>query len=652
MVSTAPSGWRLLKTSSSSKSKKQKTCPKLFCNFSATPEDGITLFLTDLISLWRCFVSREQIISTSTEQHASIDPSENTEQMRIFLDKLALALHEATNHLVKDSPNATDLHSLILRTTIELPKPLKPLEWTFTLSPQPASALAEYILRPTLHQSSIGHEKIENMLDIIKEKDHVIERLLDRVAEKGVDMSLIFPTLTGTAKRGGSGVKVDDAKRLVPGMKAFRRDEWEGKFQQHELTGTEIGLSELVKGCEKCFDHPEEDHSQAMSSWVQRLPGVESLASGSSRSFMNKSQSQSQSQLRGLEDTESENEFETQATPPQLTKKRRTPDTNESDDSEGQPDAKKLKAENSKIGALGRKSRSKTPIMQTQANSSSPVQPARSPQRLKRKTSAASAATETASESDNEAKTNTTKQSLSKQSRLGSLKPSASKSPQPQHSSSPSRPRTAESNSSQPRKLGRIGKNRQSTASPIPGNTAKDEESNTAVLVKSSQPTPSTPSRKLGRIGLRNKTSPATNDARVTASPVSTRTKQNETVDESDATASPSPSPSPSPHAEKVPTGSQDGKSIGRSNTSSPQHPTPRTKYLMSRSQLPMAVPQASSALISSPNDRPKEEQKEEGKRQQEGEVPEETETQKLDRRRNELKKNIAAGGAKKKRRF
>ena len=647
MASTAPSGWGLLKTTSSSKSKKQKTCPKLFYNFSATPKDGIILFLTDLISLWRCDVSREQIISTSSEQHASIDPSENTEQMRIFLGKIALSLHKATNYLAKDSPKATDLGSLILRTSIDLPKPLKPLEWTFTLSPQPASALAEHILRPALHQSSICHEKIESMLDIIKEKDHVIERLLDRVAEKGVDMSLIFPTLTGITKRGGTGVKVDDAKRLVPGMKVFRRDEWETKFQQDGLMGTEIGLSELVKGCEKCFDHSEEDHSQAMSSWVQKLPSVESLANGSSRSFMNKSQSQSQSQLQGDEETESENQFETQATPPQLNKKRRTPDTNDSDDSDmmnGQPDAKRLKAENSKIGALGRKSRSKTPITQTQADSSSPVQPAQLPQPLKRKKSDASAATETASESDNEAKPNITKQSPSKPSRLGSLKPSASKSPQPQQTSSPSRPQTAVSHSPQPRKLGRIGKNRQRTVSPIPSSTAQSEDNNTEVLVKSSQPTPSTPSRKLGRIGLRNKqTSPTTNDTKVPASPPSTRTRQNETLSEMIDTTSPSPSPS---GAERnTSTGSPVvARRKGRAMDTSRHNQL--SKDLDSSSQVPNRAAELDSKVISSADDGAK------VGTEVEEEAVEETEAQKVSRRRDELKRNIAIGGVKKKRRF
>ena len=639
MASTAPSGWSLLKTTSS-KSKKQKQCPKLFYNFSASAKDGIKLLLTDLISLWRCSLPRSKIISSASEKHTSIDPSESTEQMKVFLDKLALALHSGTNKLAKDDNEDTNLRPLVLKSSIDLPKPLKPLEWTFTLWPQAASELAATILRPALHQLSMAQQKLDSVIEVVKDKDHVIERLLDRVAEKGVDMSLIFPTLTGTSKRGGSGVKVEEARKLVPGMKTFDRSAWEGGFKNNDLgEEAEAGLSKLVRGCEKCFVHSELDHAESMSSWVQKLPGAESLESGPSKSVISRSQSQSQSQRRGDKDTESESEFETQATPPHI-KKRPSPEAADDDtsDSDSRRKAKRARTGATKLGALGRSSRSKsksrTPVPREE--SSSPVPPTKAHSPPKRKVSDASSATETASEGDDEPKPGVLTQSHSKISRVSGVGKSflTSKSPQPQKSPSPqSRPPRADSNVSAPsRRLGRIGqaRHRTGTASPVPERAANGQGNHNDLQEKRPSE-PATPSRQLGRLGMRNANKQASQaEKEATNTPPSSRTrrqtspspKQKEVVDESDATASPSPSPSPRRSNEKP-------------RTSQARQPNIKHK-------------DGASPARSSSSDQDKDQAQAE---KEEAREPE-TEEQRAARRREELKRTIQTSGPKKKRRF
>ena len=646
MASTAPNGWSLLKTNSS-KSKKQKQCPKLFYNFSASPKDGIKLLLTDLISLWRCSLARSKVTSSASEKHTSIDPSESTEQMKVFLDKLALALHSGTNKLARDDNEDTNLRPLVLKSTVDLPKPLKPLEWTFTLWPQAASELAATVLRPTLHQLSKTEQKLDSLIGVIKDKDHVIERLLGRVAEKGVDMSLIFPTLTGTAKRGGSGVKVEDAKKLVPGMKAFELKAWEHGFRQDDQDAkAQLGLSELVAGCENCFIHSKADHAESMSSWVQKLPGAQSLENVAPKSSMGRSQSPSQSQFRADEETESENEFETQADPPQ-TKKRSSPeiaDDNTSDEDRERA-SKRTKTGAGKLGALGRNSRSESKTPAAQEKTSSPIPPAKIPLLPKQRVSDASSATETASESNDEPKPKSPTQSPAKTSRVTGVGKSflTSKSPQPQRSpSSDTRPPTANSEATTPsRRLGRIGNGRlrTATASPIPESAVHNHHSDNKEQDKQrSQPT--TRPRKLGRIGMRAKDkSKATSQAQDSgvasgsaAPSARTRNKSNldsnrkqrdktaiENENESDdATASPSPSPSPSPG-----------------------HPSPKKALHDCKDNEAASRPSPSSVDRSNQGEEKKEEE-----RQQE------SEEQRATRRREELKRTIQTSGPKKKRRF
>jgi XLF-Cernunnos, XRcc4-like factor, NHEJ component len=669
MSPTPPRGWNQLKTTSPGKAKKQ-SCPKLFYNYSAAPEDGITLLVTDLISLWRSHFSPRAVLDRAAAVHSSIDPSESNEQMQILLEKLALSLDQGDSrlarHVVEGSPR------LVIRTSIDLPRPLRPLEWSFDLDACDAAELAEQILRPTLHQLSVSQQKLENLLKVMKEKDHVIEQLLDRVAGKGVDMSLIFPMLTGKAKRAGSGVKVDDARRLVPGMKVFDLGSWEKSLRDTGLDGagdaSEMGLEKLVEGFEKCFAHSEDEHTERLQKWFEKLPDVESLESAVSKGNMNRSQSQSQSQPEAEEDTESENEFETQTLPPAARRKRASPATEEktsSSDDNDLPAAKRAKTGIAKLGGLGKK-KTKTKPATRQEQSSSP-QPAPKPTPAPRKKSDCS--TDTATDSDFESDTRQPNQlsARGKTKRLGGLKKS-SRQPSPvpppttaeteERSSSPvTRPPTASSTTSTPsHKLGRIGKARQrtTTASPVP--EAEDYAQNTQ------QSEAVTPSRKLGRLGMRKKAKEEIQVENATSAP-STRMRDRTdgkgkevgheprngrsgadgagNGDDSDATASPSPSPSPSPPpsvrpaarhprpSAQSPNKIKDKGSV-RSTTAS------RGKHSNSNSNSPKLQPQTAYNPEPKPDPDPEPE----------------TEEQKAAKRREELKRTIQAGGPKKKKRF
>lgn len=260
MVQLKDEGWQQLTIPG------RKQCPKLFYHFSADV-DGCELRLTDLMALWRCDLDRYDINAEAERQHASIDPSESTSQLVVLLSKMRQSLQNGDNLLTQDGKKSSQ--ALLLTTTIDLPRPLKPLLWTFTLSSQNASEIAEQILRPCLHEMAVGHEKLQSLHRIIDEKDHVISKLLDRIGSSAVDLSLIFPGISGLAPRKGH-ITVEEAKRHVPGMAPFDRSKWDKTFADHEkdtLTA-HAGLQNLVKGCEKCFAHSREEHEN----WINDLP--------------------------------------------------------------------------------------------------------------------------------------------------------------------------------------------------------------------------------------------------------------------------------------------------------------------------------------------------------------------------------------------
>lgn len=130
----------------------RRKCPKLFYSFSAR-KHSFVLLSTDLISLWDCSLDEDDILREAVRQHTSIDPSLSPDQFEVLLSKIRKGLNQGNSSLVR----GTGVHprTLVLRTRINLPRPLRALEWTFTLEVRPSADLGEPILRPAMHEVSI-----------------------------------------------------------------------------------------------------------------------------------------------------------------------------------------------------------------------------------------------------------------------------------------------------------------------------------------------------------------------------------------------------------------------------------------------------------------------------------------------------------------
>ncbi len=274
-------GWQELQVSG------RRQCPKLFY-FLEIHDTSLTLLLTDLISLWEASLGEEGILFEAARQHTSIDPSVSSDQFQVLLSWIRKALSSdagGRNVLVRVGSKSSP--SLFLRTSINLPKPLRPLEWTFKLTLQSASELAERILRPSLHEVAISEKKIASLVEIVRDKDHVISRLLDRIGSSSIDLGLIFPGISGMSTRKGaaaSTVSVADAKKHVPGMVAFDEKQWAKQFADDDDTDADeladrTGLSNLVRGCEKCFAHTKTEHEE----WINDLSTSDALNQESRR---------------------------------------------------------------------------------------------------------------------------------------------------------------------------------------------------------------------------------------------------------------------------------------------------------------------------------------------------------------------------------
>lgn len=272
MEPIAPS-WQELRARSGPK------CPKLFYSFSAN-EEGYSLHLTDLIGFWAAGSPVVDIVDYAKITRTSIDPSVSKSQFRMLLQKMAQSLAEGVNTLRQEEGQA---EVILLQTVLQLPRPLQPLKWEFYLEPKGSEELAEHLLRPCLFGASDSKRKLESLYEIIKAKDHVISKLMDKIEGASIDLSIVFPGIVGAKSRKGQ-TTVRDAQKHVPGLRPFNKDDWEIYFRSdNPYAGYEAaGLSNLVAGCQKCPKHKSHQHEQ----WLRKLPKASSSASQVARELM------------------------------------------------------------------------------------------------------------------------------------------------------------------------------------------------------------------------------------------------------------------------------------------------------------------------------------------------------------------------------
>ena len=105
--------------------------------------------------------------------------------------------------------------------------------------------LTRELLLPALAADLKNERQINELITKIKEKDHVITRLLDKIEQSSMDLSLVFPGY-GTGRK---GLNVKQAVKLVPGVSRFDEDGWREKHEDPMLTTTRSASDLLRKSC-------------------------------------------------------------------------------------------------------------------------------------------------------------------------------------------------------------------------------------------------------------------------------------------------------------------------------------------------------------------------------------------------------------------
>ena len=187
------------------------------------------VFLTDLTHIWTETLERKQIIRRALNEETSIDPSEDADQLSLFLLRIEDALQGKTNaNACLRSGNVED--NLDLITSTILPASLKPLEWTFHLALGPQSMLTSELILPCISEMVGFNAQVSSLLQVVRMKDNLITKLVDKIESEGTDISKLFPVAPRSL-----GAASNLNGKSIRGFEALNEEQW--RKQRSESSG-------------------------------------------------------------------------------------------------------------------------------------------------------------------------------------------------------------------------------------------------------------------------------------------------------------------------------------------------------------------------------------------------------------------------------
>lgn len=246
--------------------------PPLLISVNFT-KDFYTVHLSDLTSIWTETLNHRDIIVRSREESTSIDPS-SRDQFQIFRNKIKLGLEGGSDTALALTVQADSSRpSLVLNVTVDLPGGLPPLHWPFRLAAASPSLLTSQLIAPLLRAQHERMQETSSLAELLKEKDHVIRKLLDKLESQGTELGQVFPQV---ANKVGRKVDRQKAAEKVKGLTPFNVAVWRSGLVQEEsrsiaqLVGEVLGASTDAPALLVEDQIQEEDPEE----WWENIQGI------------------------------------------------------------------------------------------------------------------------------------------------------------------------------------------------------------------------------------------------------------------------------------------------------------------------------------------------------------------------------------------
>lgn len=215
-----------------------------------------TVRITDLANIWSESLDRKAIEERSVEARSSIDPSQDSRQMQILLAKIAAAFnpsaqdHNETSLSLSSNTGKRggyddlDEDGLLLQVTCILPRPLSPLKWPIHLSKLPQSSVTSQLVLPLITAQQHRSQEVEALISVIREKDSIITKLVDKLEATGIGLENVYTSLSGKRK-----VSRTTAEERIPGLASFNEPDFRARLESETSVGNEASdVVALIQG--------------------------------------------------------------------------------------------------------------------------------------------------------------------------------------------------------------------------------------------------------------------------------------------------------------------------------------------------------------------------------------------------------------------
>ncbi|KAL3436439.1 XRCC4-like factor-domain-containing protein [Aspergillus tetrazonus] len=302
--------------------------PPLLYKYSPA-STGYELYMTDLNSMWSEHLDREAILKRADEDNTPIDPSEDLDQFKVLLTKIQEGLQSGPGSKVSlQSRTRGRDHTLELRVISKLPAPLEPLVWKVFLSKKAQSSMTRHLLLPLINAEAEREARQRSLIEELNKKDWVLSKLFDKFETLGIDLTAIFPGASGI-RAGRKGLTLTEMGKYIKGLAPFDEESWREEISKSS-SGSAFSrniVAELSEGS------PNSTQLGSLKlppdGWWEGLT-VSNNATSSTPSNDDKKPETNPAADSLETDTDSgsetgADEFERQETPPRLKKRSRSP---------------------------------------------------------------------------------------------------------------------------------------------------------------------------------------------------------------------------------------------------------------------------------------------------------------------------------------
>ena len=395
-MSGHPSWWQLPATAPG--------IPTLLVSTAFTA-DSYSVHLSDLANVWVESLDRKPIIKRGLVEDTSIDPSDGPDQIRKMLELLRASFDDSD----PEHPNTSltlargdDGDSLVVHVTCLLPNPLKPFKWPMHLKKCPQSSMASELVLPLIQAHEARTREIDELVSVLREKDAVITRLIDKLEATGTGLEHVFNALSGKRR-----VSRAVAEGKVKGLAQFSEAEFRGKAAELRPVTRPSDVSALLNsvfgGGLQYKSDLDLEASTALNDWWTKL------GKGKNVILSHRSEKQEAEKPPTPQPVEApkddDDDFQVQATPPRARKianAAKAPVVDDDETSDGEDDVEPSPPRH-KAAPLPRASPARLGAVGSRKRPSPSPPPAKSSQTAgKAKSAPSDAGSETASETEDE----------------------------------------------------------------------------------------------------------------------------------------------------------------------------------------------------------------------------------------------------------